>query len=104
MSAQPAKLGPIDSRSSVIERVGPVVRQKIDQALVDRQPATYKAVYEKFGLQVHGVSFTAFYYYARKVRTNAALVEMARLSLPDDQPVDKFLPEIVGQRFLEAAL
>ena len=97
-------VAPVDSRSSLVEKLAPDLRRRLDDALVNRQPATYRDAYEQFKLQDHGVSYTAFYYYARRVRVKASLLEMARLT-PDSGPhAHELLPEICAQRFLEASL
>lgn len=94
----------IDSKSSVFERTDPDLRRGIDQALIDRQPPTYKAVYDTFNLRAHGVSFTAFYYYARRVRVAAALAELARTTLPEGASIHDLLPQVLSHRLLEAAI
>ncbi|HVP09637.1 MAG TPA: hypothetical protein VMV94_00430 [Phycisphaerae bacterium] len=94
----------IDSKSSMFEKVHPNIRRQIDQALIDRQPATYKAVYDKFSLHAMGVSYTAFYCYASRLRANAAFIGLAQITLPEGAAVNNMLPELLGQRLFEAAL
>ena len=101
---QPRLFDKLETQSSLYQKLPPSLRRQVDRAIVDHDPPTYRAVFDKFKLAAHAVSFTAFYRYARRIRTNAALVELASLALPEGAPVDKFLPEIVGERFLEAAL
>ena len=102
-SPQTPVLTQIDSKSSIFEKTDPDLRRRIDQALVDRQPSTYKAVYEQFDLQAHGISFTAFYYYATRVRANAALIGLAQVTLPEGTVAGDLLPELLGQRLLDAS-
>ena len=107
MSSEPSKPGVFDkleTQSSLYQKLPPSLRRQVDRAIVDHDPPTYRAVFDKFKLAAHAVSFTAFYRYARRIRTNTALVELASLALPEGKSVDEFLPEIVGERFLEAAL
>jgi hypothetical protein len=94
----------IDSKSSIFEKVPPAVRQQLDQALVLRQPATYRGVYEQFSLHAFGVSYTAFYCYASRVRSNAALIGLAQVTLPEGAAVSNMLPELLGHRLFEAAI
>jgi hypothetical protein len=96
--------GKIEIQSSLYEKLTPDLRRRIDRAIADHEPVTYQGLFDKFELAAHGVSFMAFYRYARRIRTNVALAEFAQLSLPDGAPADQFLPEVVGQRFLAAAL
>jgi hypothetical protein len=96
--------GKIETQSSLYEKLTPDLRRQLDRAIADHEPATYQALFDKFELAGRGVSFAAFYRYARRVRANVALAEFARLSLPDGAPADQFLPEVIGQRLLEAAL
>jgi hypothetical protein len=94
----------IETQSSLYEKLTPDLRRQLDRAIADHEPATYQALFDKFELAGRGVSFAAFYRYARRVRTNVALAEFARLSLPEGAPADQFLPEVIGQRLLAAAL
>jgi len=94
----------IDSKSSIFDKTDPDLRRRIDQAIVDRQPPTYKAVFDQFDLAARGVSFTAFYYYARRIRVNAALLELARVALPDSASAHDLLPDVLSHRLLEAAI
>ena len=107
MSSEPSQaphLTPIDSKSSIFEKVHPRIRHQIDQALVNRQPATYKGVWDKFNVQAYGVSYTAFYTYASRVRANAALIGLASVTLPEGTNVNDMLPELLGHRLFEAAI
>jgi hypothetical protein len=105
VSDQAAKPDPPDltvSRSTVFEKLSPVFR--LDQALIDRQPPAYRAVYDQFDLGAHGISYTAFYNYARRVRTQSAILELAQHVSPDAPQSHEILPEILSQRLLGAAL
>lgn len=46
----------------------------------------------------------AFYRYARRLRTHAAMLELAEHILPDDCRVIDVLPKLLGNRLLEAAV
>lgn len=83
-----AFLGRIESRSSVIEKTDPDLRRRLDQAIADRAPATYKEIYQHFDLAGRGISFTAFYYYARRIRITTALMELPHLAAPPDTDDD----------------
>ncbi len=94
----------VDGTSSLFEKTDPDLRRKINQAIVNRSPQTYRGVYEKFDLQSHGVSFTAFYYYARRLRMSAALRELAVLTTPEEQALQARLTSLLGQRLFETLL
>jgi hypothetical protein len=95
---------PIDSKSSMFAKTDPMLRRRIDRALVERQPATYKGVYEEFRLHSLGISFTAFYTYASRLRANAASMGLAEVALPEGAAVSEMLPELLGNRLFEAAM
>jgi hypothetical protein len=95
---------PIDSKSSMFAKTDPVLRRRIDRALVERQPATYKGVYEEFRLHSLGISFTAFYTYASRLRANAASMGLAEVALPEGTAVSDMLPELLGNRLFEASM
>src|SRR5262245_11510146 len=72
------------TQSSIFKKVPDDLRREIDHALITRDPDTYKGVYARFELEKHHVSFTAFYYYARRVRYQAALSDHALILAPPD--------------------
>jgi len=49
-----------ETRSSILEKVPPPLRRKINCAIIDRQPPTYPAVYKQYDLRNMGVSAAAF--------------------------------------------
>lgn len=93
----------LDSRSSVYEKLTPDQRRKIDRALIDRDPPTYRAVFKKFNLAARGLSFTAFYSYARHVRRAAAATQLAERTGNGENESDVVhtLPKLLGELLLE---
>ena len=91
-------------RSSILTKVSLNSRMQLNRAIVYRESPTYQELYLDFGLAELGVSFTAFYYYARQIRTASALAELARLPVPADQTVHDLLPSALGHALLDAAL
>src|SRR5438105_2144186 len=73
---------PADSKSSLLEKLPPDLLRRLDQSLIDRDPPSYKAAFSKFAIQQYKVSYTAFYYYARKIRYHAALAANLRDTAP----------------------
>jgi hypothetical protein len=93
-----------DSKSSIFEKTDATLREQLNRAIVNRDPPTYQAVFDKFELAARDISFTAFYCYARRIRNTAALVEIIR-ARPDGAPdADTVLSEVLAERLLEAAL
>ena len=92
-----------ESRSSLFEKLPADLRRRLDQAIIDREPAAYRAVYARFDLAARGVSFTAFYYYARRRRVQADLLQLAELALPDTPDLAGALPDLLAYRLFEAA-
>lgn len=94
----------IESHSSLLAKLPPDSRRLLDQALIDRDPPTYRAVFDKFKLADHRVSFTSFYYYARRIRHQADLLNLTQLAIPDDADVPAAIHQLVSHRLLESLL
>jgi hypothetical protein len=90
-----------ESNSSVFEKTTPDLRRAVNRALVDRDPPSYKGVYAKFKLAGRDVSFHAFYRYARRVRSQAAMFEMAEITASAGTDLAAMLPKVLAQRLLE---
>jgi len=94
----------IETNSSLFEKTSRELRRQINQAIIDREPPTYRGIYEHFCLYDFHISFHAFYRYARRLRFHAATLDLAELALPEGTSVNDMLPELLAQRLLEAAL
>jgi hypothetical protein len=94
----------LPTRSTVLTRVPPDIRRFVNQAILDHLLPTLRRIYTTYSLDTYNVSFTAFYYYARRLRTCAALSELHKLRLPAGHDARQLLPETLAQRLLEAAL
>jgi hypothetical protein len=92
----------IDSRSTLFEKLPPDLRRRLDQAIIDHDPPRYRALHAKFNLAAHGVSFTALYRYARRLRLQADMLHVASLALPDSPDVAESLPTLLAYRLLDA--
>jgi hypothetical protein len=99
-----AALSCLESQSSLLTKLDADTRRRLDRAIIDRSPPTYRGLYETFELADMDVSFTAFYYYARRLRLRASLLELARLEAPDDANLDKQILPLLAQRLLETLL
>jgi hypothetical protein len=92
------------SRTAMYDKLSPDLRRAIDRAVVDRDPPTFRGVYEKFQLAERGVSFHSLYRYARKLRAQAHRLLLAELTLPDDADLGDAMPRIIGQQLLTTLL
>ena len=96
---------PIDcGRSSVYSVLTPEVRQQVRLAIVDHDPPTYRGIYEKFKLADTGLSFQAFYRYARNLRDRVETLQHAELALPGETEVARALPLLIGRKLVDALL
>lgn len=92
-----------DSQSSLFKKADAALRAKLVEALIRKDPWTYHDCFQHFELDRLGISFTAFYYWARRVRRSAALIEMARSCDAEHNPVE-LVPRVLAFRLLDASL
>ncbi|HUN82557.1 MAG TPA: hypothetical protein VMV81_13720 [Phycisphaerae bacterium] len=69
----------IPSRSSILKKVPLETRRLLNRAIIFRNPITYEGIYNKFNLESLGVSYTAFYYYARRIHLAITASELGKL-------------------------
>ncbi|HKQ50471.1 MAG TPA: hypothetical protein VJZ71_20535 [Phycisphaerae bacterium] len=93
-----------DTHSTIYEKTTADERRKVDRAIVNRDPPTYRGVFEKFRLAEKGVSFTAFYNYARRIRAAAQVCNLAELVAPAQADLNQTLPRLLGDRLIETLL
>ncbi len=93
----------MESRSTILAKTEPGFRKQIVQALINRHPPTLREVFDFFALDDKGVSYTAFYYWARKIKRFAALFEMNH-TLEEKEDTAGMLPRILASRMLDNAL
>jgi len=79
----PGSPDPLPSRTSFYDKTTPAERQKINHAIVNHMPATYKGIYSFFNLKSKGIDYFAFYRYARKLRDRADAALVTDLVAPD---------------------
>jgi hypothetical protein len=92
-----------DSQSSLFKKADAALRAKLVEALISKNPWTYHDCFRHFELDRLGISFTAFYYWARRVRRSAARIEMARSRDAEHNPVE-LVPRVLAFRLLDASL
>lgn len=90
-----------ESRSTVLHRLARDKRLSVDRAIFRREPVTLLAVYDQFDLAGHGISLSAFYRYARRLRQYVALFELADLTDPGGAATSNALRTALAYRFLE---
>ncbi len=93
-----------NAHSSLFDRLEPAMRRDLDRAIVERRPSSLRALYRVYKLDANNVSPSAFYRYAKRLRTRVALVDAAELSLPPDVDVTSRLPQLIAQQILEAMM
>lgn len=90
-----------DSRSSVVERVPESIRRMVDESILESPSGGYKKWYRHWGLEGYGVSFTAFYMYARGLRQRAAAAHLREMTGEPQADFTERLPGLVAQRIAE---
>jgi hypothetical protein len=90
--------------STVYAVLPPDLRRQVHRAIVDHDPPTYRGIYEKFKLADTGLDFHAFYRHARLLRSQVETLQLAELALPDQTEVARALPQLLGQKLVDALL
>jgi hypothetical protein len=93
----------LENRSSLCTRIEPALRKQIVEAVINHRPATYREVFSYYSLDRQGISFTAFYYWARKTKRVAATLEMTE-AVENKEDSAAILPRILATRLLDTAL
>jgi hypothetical protein len=90
-----------DCRSSIFDKTTPELRRKLDRAILNYDPAGYLAIFKKYDLPAHGVSYTAFYCYARKLRSRDSVRQLFDPTAPEDDGLVEALPRLIAQFLVE---
>ena len=93
---------PITSRSTIFAKLPAEILRQLDQRIVNRPHSRYRAVYDEFRLHEYQVSFTSFYYYARRLRVQTDLLYHAQMALPNMPDLVASLPKFFAYRVLDA--
>lgn len=93
-----------NNKSSLFEKLPPDLLHAVNVAIIERRPPTFRAVWMELELGKFGVSYTAFYRYARRLRDRVNLAEAAGLSAEDDPGVDAAIQKLADRRLLELLL
>ncbi|HKQ48152.1 MAG TPA: hypothetical protein VJZ71_08800 [Phycisphaerae bacterium] len=93
-----------NNKSSVFEKIPPDVRRQLDLAIIHRTPPTFQSVWMQFELAQYGVSFSALYRYARRLRDRVNLAEAADLVAENDGDTHETIQKLLSRRLLELLL
>jgi hypothetical protein len=86
--------------STLLEKLHPDYRRGLDRAIIERDPPSLADVFARFHVASKGISRSAFYRYAARLRASAALIESAELAIPEGRdPVDA-LTKLLDSEFL----
>src|ERR1044071_2153603 len=91
-----------DNASSILEKIAPDALSALEHAVVTRTPPTFTACYEKFALAEAGLSFSAFYRYARRLRDASRLTSIAELNGKDAVAALNAVPHLVANQLVDA--
>ena len=92
-----------NGRSSLFEKLPAELRREIDIAVVERTPPTYAAIWMDLKLADRGISYSAFYRYARRLRDRANLAEVAELT-GDEIDLDTPIRRLLARRALDSLI
>jgi len=88
-------------RNSILKKLSPSLRRQLDRSIADRDPPTYRETFALFQLAEQGISYSAFYRYARKVRLEIEFIHTAAIAFPDGRSIHAILPNLIAARLLE---
>lgn len=90
------------SRSSLLDRLSHEHRRLVNASILDRDPPTYRGIYEAHRLRDHGVSYTAFFNYARRFRLQGDLLTAADLDGPALLDLQSAAERMLSMRLVDA--
>ncbi|HKQ50614.1 MAG TPA: hypothetical protein VJZ71_21265 [Phycisphaerae bacterium] len=93
-----------NGRSSLFDKLPEELRRRLDLAILHRIPPTFKDVWMQFELSKFGVSYSALYRYARRLRDRLNMAEAVFLNDDDGADVDAAIQKLLSRRLLELLL
>ena len=102
MSDAVAPVPEIPSRSTLFEKLPSDLRRDLDQAIINRDLPKYRDLHARFDLAAYGVSFSAFFRYARRLRAQADMLHLAQSALPNSSEITQALPTLFAYRLFDA--
>ncbi len=106
MNAKTNPVEKLESQSTLYDKLSPEQRRKLNRAIVDRAQPTYRACYEHFRLADREIGFYAFYRYARRLRGQATITDLADAKGPEaNDPIalNEAITCLLAHRLIEAA-
>lgn len=91
-----------NSTSSLYSRLTTNERNVIDRAIVDRSPPTIAATYRQFNLADRGISYSAFYRYASRIRREITALRTAVLLAPSEREINSTLSSLLASSIIDA--
>lgn len=91
-----------DITSTLQSRLPPGLLAEVDRHILDRRPGAMRSVYRQLTLDAHGISQSAFYRYARRLRKRAARLDAADLAPDKADRAPARAALLLVQRLLEA--
>jgi hypothetical protein len=93
-----------NGRSSLFDKLPEELRRRLDLAIFHRIPPTLKDLWMQFELSKFGVSYSALYRYARRLRDRLNVAEAVLLADGDEADVDAAIQKLLSRRLLELLL
>jgi hypothetical protein len=100
----PTKPAQDNGRSSMYEKITPDLRRRVDIALLERVPATYREVYMAFELHEYAVTYMSFYRYARRIRDRGNIAELANIDADTETDLTPAINKLAARQLLEILL
>lgn len=92
------------NRSSILDRLPPEIRNRLDDAILTHQPASLVRCHRDLGLAKYGITLRALQRYARNLRDRCDLEEAAARSGACAPNLAAQIPTIIGRRLLAILL
>ncbi len=93
-----------EGSSSLVTKLATEQLDRIDRAIASGTPPTLTECYELFELRERGISFSAFYRYARRYRTSLRAVVLARHGVSECDASETIIPRLVGQHMIQVLM
>jgi hypothetical protein len=91
-------------RSSIVEKLSPELRHQIDVAILENLCPTLQGLWLHFELGKQGVTYIAFYRYARRVRDRANMAELSDRAAEQTGDLDEKLQTLITSKVLDRFL
>lgn len=101
-SIHPNSAAPYPTKSTIPSKLPPDILAAVHEALVAPDRLSYGLIFENFDLGRKGISFTAFYNYARPIRLAEACNMQAGLGRTLAPDANKMFPDLIATRLIAA--